>query len=235
MVLEAIRYQPGSLQILNQLKLPHQEEYDEVRGSTDGWHAIRDMRTRGAPAIAIVAALALAVELQNNKTSDIAEEVKVFVIEKLKYLVTSRPTAVNLADAAGKLEKIVTSAAAKEGSDGAAVSKAYCDAAAQMLVDDVSDNEAIGKHGAEWIVSKAGGGQVSVVTHCNTGYVVNSHRRMRFGLHTESVQLSRHCRLRYSSRCDSLPSRERISEARLLHRDQALQPGLSLDRLRAGA
>lgn len=171
MVLEAIRYQPGSLQILNQLKLPHQEEYDEVRGSEDGWHAIKDMRTRGAPAIAIVAALALAVELQNNKTSDIAEEVKVFVIEKLRYLVTSRPTAVNLADAAGKLEKIVTSAAAKEGSDGASVSKAYCDAAARMLVDDVSDNEAIGKHGAEWIVKKAGVSQVSVVTHCNTGYV----------------------------------------------------------------
>jgi methylthioribose-1-phosphate isomerase len=187
MVLEAIRYQPGSLQILNQLKLPHQEEYDEVRGSEDGWHAIRDMRTRGAPAIAIVAALALAVELQNNKTSEIAEEVKVFVIEKLRYLVTSRPTAVNLADAAGKLEKIVTSAAAKEGSDGAAVSKAYCDAAAQMLVDDVSDNEAIGKHGAEWIVSKAGGGQVSVVTHCNTGYVVNIHRGMRYGLCTEFI------------------------------------------------
>ncbi|KAM0701404.1 hypothetical protein Q7P35_011765 [Cladosporium inversicolor] len=171
MVLEAIRYQPGSLQILNQLKLPHQEEYDEVRGSEDGWHAIRDMRTRGAPAIAIVAALALAVELQNNKTSDIAEEVKVFVCEKLRYLVTSRPTAVNLADAAGKLEKIVTNAASKEGSDGASVSKAYCDAAARMLIDDVSDNEAIGKHGAEWIVNKAGSGkgQVSVVTHCNTG------------------------------------------------------------------
>jgi methylthioribose-1-phosphate isomerase len=175
------------------------------------------MRTRGAPAIAIVAALALAVELQNNKTSDIAEEVKVFVIEKLKYLVTSRPTAVNLADAAGKLEKIVTNAAAKEGSDGAAVSKAYCDAAAQMLVDDVSDNEAIGKHGAEWIVSKAGGGQVSVVTHCNTGYVVNSHRRIRFGLCTEFCQLSCHCRVRYSSRCDPLASRQRLIEARLLH------------------
>lgn len=218
MVLEAILYQPGSLQILNQLKLPHQEEYDEVRGSEDGWHAIRDMRTRGAPAIAIVAALALAVELQNNTTSDIAEEVKVFVCEKLKYLVTSRPTAVNLADAAGKLEKIVTNAAAKEGSDGAAVSKAYCDAAARMLIDDVSDNEAIGKHGAEWIVSKAGNGksQVSVVTHCNTGYVDSSLDDCNV---TETVQLARHCRLWYSSRCDSLASCQWFLEACLLHRN----------------
>ncbi|PPJ58101.1 hypothetical protein CBER1_05276 [Cercospora berteroae] len=169
MVLQAIRYQPGSLQILNQLKLPHQEEYDEIKTAEDGWHAIKDMRTRGAPAIAIVAALALAVELTHSTLSSNAEEVAAFIVEKLDYLVTSRPTAVNLADAAGKLKRIVTSAAKESGADGVSVSKAYCDAAAQMLVADVSDNESIGKYGAEWISKAAGGGQVSVVTHCNTG------------------------------------------------------------------
>ncbi|KAL9528398.1 Methylthioribose-1-phosphate isomerase [Sphaerulina musiva] len=169
MVLQAIRYQPGSLQILNQLKLPHQEEYDEIKSAEDGWHAIKDMRTRGAPAIAIVAALALAVELTNMTSSEKAEEVAAFIVEKLEYLVTSRPTAVNLADAAGKLKKIVTSAARSDGASGATVSQAYCDAAAQMLVADVADNEGIGKYGAEWISKAAGGGKVSVVTHCNTG------------------------------------------------------------------
>ncbi|KAK0320556.1 S-methyl-5-thioribose-1-phosphate isomerase [Friedmanniomyces endolithicus] len=68
MVLEAIRYKPHSLQILNQLKLPHQIEYDDVTGSEDGWNAIKDMRTRGGPAIAIVAALSLAVELHVVKS-----------------------------------------------------------------------------------------------------------------------------------------------------------------------
>ncbi|KAK3718319.1 S-methyl-5-thioribose-1-phosphate isomerase [Vermiconidia calcicola] len=169
MVLEAIRYKDGDLKILNQLKLPHQEEYDELRSAEDGWHAIKDMRTRGAPAIAIVAALSLAVELHNSTISDKAEEVAAFVLEKLDYLVTSRPTAVNLADAARKLKKIVDAAASAKDNDGAAVSKAYCDAAAQMLIDDVSDNEGIGRHGAEWITKNAGGGPVSVVTHCNTG------------------------------------------------------------------
>lgn len=169
MVLEAIRYVPGRLQILNQLKLPHQEEYDEIRGSEDGWHAIRDMRTRGAPAIAIVAALALAVELQTNQTSNHAVEVAAFVVEKLDYLVTSRPTAVNLADAARKLKKIVEAVAKENDKDGAAVKKWYCDAAEQMLLDDVSDNMGVGKYGAEWIVKSAGEGQVSVLTHCNTG------------------------------------------------------------------
>ena len=171
MVLEAIRYQNGSLKILNQLKLPHQEEYDNIRTAEDGWHAIREMRTRGAPAIAIVAALSLAVELQNEKLSDKGEEVAAFIEEKLDYLVTSRPTAVNLADAARKLKQTVKIASKSNGGNGLAVSQAYCKAAAQMLIDDVSDNERIGKYGAAWIAKEAREASgVSVITHCNTGY-----------------------------------------------------------------
>lgn len=172
MVLQAIKYSRGQLEILDQLKLPHVEEYDHIYSSTDAWHAIKEMRTRGAPAIAIVAALALAVELTNMKLSSVAEEVQIFITEKLDYLVTSRPTAVNLADAAGKLRKVVDDAAAKDGTDGTAVRETYVQAAEQMLIDDVSDNENIGKHGAEWILknSEAGKkGPVSMMTHCNTG------------------------------------------------------------------
>ncbi|KAB2100822.1 Methylthioribose-1-phosphate isomerase [Alternaria gaisen] len=172
MVLQAIKYSRGQLEILDQLKLPHAEEYDGIYSSTDAWHAIKDMRTRGAPAIAIVAALALAVELTNTKLSSVAEEVKIFITEKLDYLVTSRPTAVNLADAAGKLRKITEEAAASEGASGEAVREAYVAAAEKMLVDDVSDNENIGKHGAEWIMKNTEAGKkgpVSMMTHCNTG------------------------------------------------------------------
>ncbi|KAF2474634.1 Methylthioribose-1-phosphate isomerase [Lindgomyces ingoldianus] len=172
MVLQAIKYSRGQLEILDQLKLPHAEEYDHIYSSMDAWHAIKEMRTRGAPAIAIVAALALAVELVNMKLSPVAEEVKAFIIEKLDYLVTSRPTAVNLADAAKKLTKAVERATSKEGATGADVREAYVQTAEKMLVDDVSDNENIGKHGAEWVINntEAGNkGPVSMVTHCNTG------------------------------------------------------------------
>ncbi|KAF2657366.1 Methylthioribose-1-phosphate isomerase [Lophiostoma macrostomum CBS 122681] len=172
MVLQAIKYSRGRLEILDQLKLPHQEEYDHVYSSTDAWHAIKDMRTRGAPAIAIVAALGLAVELVNMKLSPAAEDVTVFVLEKLDYLVTSRPTAVNLADAARKLKKTTESAAAKANADGESVREAYVSAAEKMLVDDVNDNENIGRHGAEWVIQKTEAGKkgpVSMLTHCNTG------------------------------------------------------------------
>jgi len=41
-----------------------------------------------------------------------------------------------------------------------------------MLINDVSDNEAIGKNGSDWILqhsSRAMNGPVSIITHCNTG------------------------------------------------------------------
>lgn len=183
MVLNAIIYSPekGTLSILDQLLLPHQELYIPITSAEDGWHAIKNMQTRGAPAIAIVAALSLAVELRHPSSSSdaskldsssSAQAVADFVTQKLDYLVTSRPTAVNLADAAGKLKKIVRAAAASEGASAEGVREKYCEAAAEMLVADVSDNEGIGKFGAEWIEKVAGvgsGGKVSVLTHCNTG------------------------------------------------------------------
>lgn len=221
MVLQAIKYSRGQLEILDQLKLPHAEEYDHIYSSTDAWHAIKEMRTRGAPAIAIVAALALAVELTNMKLSSVAEEVKVFVTEKLDYLVTSRPTAVNLADAAGKLRKVTEEAAAKEGASGDTVREAYVQAAERMLVDDVSDNENIGNHGAEWIVKNTEAGKkgpVSMLTHCNTGYV--TFFSSCFSL--LSIQLSCDCWVWDSPWSDSVTACERSIEARILFRDPTL-------------
>ena len=107
MVLEAIKYTRGSLLVLDQLQLPYTTHFNEVKTATEGWHAIKSMRTRGAPAIAIVAALSLAVELTHETLSPIPEEVAAFIVEKLDYLETSRPTAVNLADAVRKLKRVV--------------------------------------------------------------------------------------------------------------------------------
>lgn len=53
---------------------------------------------RGAPAIAIVGCLSLTVELIPNQFSD-KQTLADFVINKLEYLVTSRPTAVNMQEA----------------------------------------------------------------------------------------------------------------------------------------
>jgi len=61
--LQAIRYSRGKLEVLDQLRLPHEHHYDVVSTSEEAFECIRTMKVRGAPAIAIVASLAHAVEL----------------------------------------------------------------------------------------------------------------------------------------------------------------------------
>lgn len=170
MVLEAIRYTRGDLQVLDQLQLPHKTTYDQVKDSEDAWHSIHSMRVRGAPAIAIVAALGLAVEL--NGLNDTKVDVRDYVQGKLDYLVTSRPTAVNLGAAAIALKRVTSQAAQSSNASHDSIKTAYIRAAEQMLKDDVADNEGIGRHGAEWISKNseaAKKGPVSLLTHCNTG------------------------------------------------------------------
>ncbi|KAL4870607.1 hypothetical protein BDV12DRAFT_207376 [Aspergillus spectabilis] len=181
MVLEAIRYNGGKLSIIDQLRLPFVEHYIDVRDSEGGWQAIKKMQVRGAPAIAIVAALSLASELQGLATQEklpsSAVDVGAFITERLNYLVSSRPTAVNLSDAARKLKVIVSENSQRAGTTATEVSNAFIQAAEAMLEKDVEDNMKIGEHGAGWILANALAPQQSkatVLTHCNTGSLATS-------------------------------------------------------------
>ena len=170
MVLQAIKYARGELKILDQLKLPYQEVFIEIDSPEQAWYAIKDMKVRGAPAIAIVAALSVAVwahnDLKHNADSNQNTGLLRQTLEdKLNYLETSRPTAVNLADAVRKLKTIIRGTSP--------ILDTYIEAAEQMLADDVSDNEKIGRNGSQWIAAQAAKvaaeESISVITHCNTG------------------------------------------------------------------
>ncbi|PWW76229.1 putative translation initiation factor [Tuber magnatum] len=178
MSLQAILYTPTppALQILDQLKLPHESVYVPIRTCEDAYNAIKRMVVRGAPAIAIVAVLALVVELTSGEglsgeVKESAGGARAYVHRRLDYLVQSRPTAVNLADAAEKLKVVVNA----EAGSAETVVERYVEAAEKMLADDVKDNENIGRFGAEWILenSEVGNGEekggIAVLTHCNTG------------------------------------------------------------------
>ena len=199
---------PPSLSIIDQLQLPHETEHIRITDSVTAFNAIRSMQVRGAPAIAIVAVLAVAVELQQLNfpitpsraaispadtstnldekrereeleglgTQAAAQAVQTWIQNRLLYLIGSRPTAVNLQDAATKLTTLVGAAAEIEGrakqprAAAEGVRRKYVQAAEQMLHDDVKDNENIGREGAQWIKALAPSGtKVSVLTHCNTG------------------------------------------------------------------
>ena len=110
--LVAIRYTRGSLELLDQLALPLKTTYMPVPDCDACWTAIRDMNVRGAPAIAIAAALSLAVELEAKRSSFAdAASVAAFVHNRCDHLFTSRPTAVNLGEACTRIKALAASLA----------------------------------------------------------------------------------------------------------------------------
>src|SRR4029079_7105860 len=82
-----LRLEDDAVVLLDQRALPLEEGEGRCSSSSEGAEAIRTMVVRGAPAIGVAAAYALALAAQNGEDLDAADSV----------LRESRPTAVNLA------------------------------------------------------------------------------------------------------------------------------------------
>ncbi|XP_039200612.1 methylthioribose-1-phosphate isomerase isoform X3 [Crotalus tigris] len=170
MSLQALRYRRGSLQILNQLLLPHQTLYEEISSVRQGWEAIRSMKVRGAPAIAIIGCLSLAVELHNKGNEELSlGNLEIFVLDSLSYLISARPTAVNMARAAQELGHFVQQEAKHEDTTPESLRESVINWAEALLDKDLEDNKSIGEHGACHLLQRVGQDKVRVLTHCNTG------------------------------------------------------------------
>lgn len=172
--LEAIRYKNHKLEILNQLLLPDSFIYEDCSSVEQGWHAIQQMKVRGAPAIAITAALCLACEVYHLEDHLNLSSLKKYIFEKLDYLCTSRPTAVNLSKMSEQIKSILEKEIKQnqeKGFDSKALKNIFIQSAETLLIKDIHDNKAIGHFGAEcFALSK----KVKILTHCNTGSLATS-------------------------------------------------------------
>ncbi len=147
----AVRWRDG-LELLDQRRLPGEERWLAVAGVAAAIRLIRALAVRGAPAIGLVAAYALAAEARANP--DLAR------LRRLaRRLAAARPTATNLARAVVDVMVAVESAPA--GERGAA---ALAEARRQHA-DDAAACLAIGEHGAAVLPP----GRLAVLTHCNAG------------------------------------------------------------------
>ena len=93
-----------------------------------------------------------------------------FVKKSFDYLVTARPTAVNITEAAKRFSKQGDELLKTNMSKTEIIDTLY-NSLVRMLPDDVRKNRTMGKHGAEHIIKecKLEGRSGLVLTHCNTG------------------------------------------------------------------
>ena len=95
LIVTPISYADGIVTILDQTRLPGEIFYHEVNTVEDVYEAIKELKVRGAPAIGIAGAYGLFIAARNSSAESIEDLISEIKISG-NYLISSRPTAVNL-------------------------------------------------------------------------------------------------------------------------------------------
>lgn len=150
-----------SVEILDQTRLPHHEEWRRIDSLGQMVEAIATMRVRGAPLIGIAGAYGLCLALREDD-GDAA------IALAAGRLAAARPTAVNLGWAVEALRHAVMARPL-----GERVAYGYR-VAADMADSEVAACRAIGDHGLGLLRAIHGsrpGRAVNLMTHCNAGWL----------------------------------------------------------------
>jgi methylthioribose-1-phosphate isomerase len=155
-----------AVEFLDQTLLPIEERYIRLETAAGVAEAIRSLRVRGAPAIGVAAALALALEAARHTKAPRAEFLGAFdaAYTELRH---ARPTAVNLAWAVDRLRKLADSLG--EADNGTIACKLYGEAT-RVLNEDIAMCRRLGEHGAALLPA----GRVRALTVCNAGALATS-------------------------------------------------------------
>ncbi len=150
--------------ILDQRRLPLHREYLVLSSAESMYDAIKTLAIRGAPAIGIFAGFAMYVLAQQMPES--RPEFDAEFHKTAAYLNSSRPTAVNLSWALGRMERVVREN--PETPVPALVKQLGAEAQA-ILDEDIAMCRAISEYGLSLL--KDGD---AVLAHCNAGPIATS-------------------------------------------------------------
>ena len=153
----AVVWNMGELYLLDQTQLPHHEVLCHCRSIDDVFDAIRTLKVRGAPAIGIAAAYGMLVGLVT------ADDIMGLLRQRGAYLVSARPTAVNLGWAVRRMLDCAAAALAA-GVGGVALLPLLVTEAQTIHAEDRQACHAIGAAGAALVARYP-----RVLTHCNAG------------------------------------------------------------------
>lgn len=95
MPIPTIEWIGRKVRIIDQTKLPHKFVYVEIKNVHSMWQAIKKLKVRGAPALGVAGAFGVLLGIGNIKPKNY-KEFKKRLNAVIKYLASSRPTAVNL-------------------------------------------------------------------------------------------------------------------------------------------
>jgi len=166
-VAQPIKWTDKGVVILDQRRLPAQVVYHTYTDYREVARAIGEMVIRGAPAIGVAAAMGVALGVQRSPAYTL-DGLKAELAVICDTLARTRPTARDLFWAIERMNRrfAETSGAAGVAGQGdlARIREAMVAEAQQIHLEKKSDDEAIGRFGAELMPTDG-----QVMTQCNTG------------------------------------------------------------------
>lgn len=159
--IKTIAWTDNFSRMVDQTLVPYEFKYVDIKTGQQMYDAIQTMIIRGAPAIGIAGAHGVALyALEIEKETSSREIFISKLIEKSNYLISSRPTAVNLRWAVEKQIEIIKNSQ----SDIQGIVKALIENGIKLENEDIEINKKIGDFGAEIVPKSA-----TILTHCNAG------------------------------------------------------------------
>jgi methylthioribose-1-phosphate isomerase len=153
--MEPVEFRDGKVVLLDQTLLPLEVKYIECEDLDCIAEAIKKLRVRGAPALGVTAAFALAMAAVKHADEGRGELIKKLE-EAREFISKTRPTAVNLFWA---MERIMVKARRSSRPGEVAIKEAL-----RIYQENKDGEERMGKYGSELIKD----GDV-ILTHCNAG------------------------------------------------------------------
>ncbi len=154
------------IRVIDQQKLPFSFESKELCTVEDVYSAIKDMTVRGAPLIGAAGAFGMYLAtLEITPSTNIADHLS----NAARYLVSCRPTAVNLSWAVNYMREKL-----KKITDREMLSATALKTALEICETEKDNCKRIGEHGLkilEKISRKKKGNTVNILTHCNAGWL----------------------------------------------------------------
>src|SRR5579871_6579027 len=132
----------GTVEIIDQTRLPWSLEHVRLATLADAARAIADMQVRGAPLIGVTAAYGLALALREDPSDEA-------LTAACARLLATRPTAVNLAWALARTGRVARAQPLSSRAEAA-----FGEAGA-IAEEDVAACRRIGEHGAQLIAKAA--------------------------------------------------------------------------------
>lgn len=157
-----VRWEDGAVVMIDQRVLPTREEYLRLTDVEAVARSIEDLAVRGAPAIGCTAALGVALAVENS-SADSTEALVKDVEVACERLARTRPTAVNLFWALGRMREHLAAKIAS-GAGLAEVRASMLEEANTLVADDEQICRSLGAEGAVLVPQGS-----RILTHCNAG------------------------------------------------------------------